>query len=423
MKLVTPFIMIISVILFTYNTFAATYFARQTGNWSSPATWSLSCGGPAATSIPGAMDDVVITCNLNAYTVTVDGNFSCNNLTIGQADRNAILQITNAANSLTINGNLSINTGNFNRTYRLNAGPGQITINNIAFWSTITGVNEIALTTGTINFNSAINLTSTTQSINFNGAGTVNFNENVSGRLSQISTVANCNLNFYKNVINSSVVASFNATSNSRFYGVSNSISANTDLTFGRTFFMSNSNITINNTVGNVIFGHDITLNNASTLILNKGIIVHRSWINNGGTLNGGTHFVRFLGIPNAAYNIGGTVSTNFPNLFFGNADGTTRYRYNLNANATALSLTLENNSQNATSFLRNQTGNPALTVNGNVTIKQLNANNSNSWLINAGSGVINGNLIFSGTSNTASRIARVVVTTGNFTLNGTLHG
>lgn len=421
MKLARPFVIIISIVLFNYDAFAATYYARQTGNWSNPATWSLSCGGPPETSIPGSMDDVVITCNLNAYTVTVDGNFSCNNLTIGQADRNAILQITNVANSLTINGDLSINTGNFNRTYRLDAGPGQITINNIVFWSTTNGVNEIALTTGTINFNSSINLTSTSQSVNFNGTGTVNFNQDFTGRLNQILTVANCNINFYRNITNNITAATFNATSNSRFYGTNNSISANTDITFGRTFFMPNSNITINNTAGNVIFGHDITINNSSSLILNKGIIVNRSWINNGGTLSGGTHFVRFLGIPSNTYNIGGLASTNFPNLFFGNTNGTTRFRYNLNANATALSLTLENNSLNATSFLRHQTGNPTLTINGDVTIKQLNADNTNSWLINAGSAVVNGNLIFSGTNNTASRIVRVAVTTGSFTLNGNI--
>ncbi len=400
---------------------AATFYARQTGNWSNPATWSLSCGGASATSIPGPTDDVVITCNLNAYTVTIDGNFACNNLTIGQADRNAILQITSAGNSLTINGNLSINTGNFNRTYRLNAGPGIITINNIAYWSNLTGVNEIAVSTGTINFNTAINLTSTAQTIRFNDAGTINFSENLTGRLSQVVTFANCNLNFYKDVANNVAAVTFNATSNSRFYGTGNFITANTDITFGRTFFMNSSSYTINSSAGNITFGHDITLNNSSTLTLNKGIIVNRSWINNGGTLNGGTHFVRFLGIPSTTYNIGGSSSTNFPHLYFGNASGTTRFRYNLNSNATALSLTLEDNNVASASFLRNQTGDPTLTVNGNVTIKQLNANSTNSWLINAGSGVVNGNLIFVGTSNTTSRIARVVVTTGSFTLNGNI--
>ncbi|MFN4233791.1 MAG: PKD domain-containing protein [Bacteroidia bacterium] len=410
------------VLLFvTNNTKAATYYARQNGNWSDPATWSLSCGGPAASSIPGATDDVVITCNLNNRTITVDGNYSCNNLILGSANRDAILQITTAGNSLTINGSLSINTGNFNRTYRLNAGSGNITINNISYWATSTGTNEIAVSTGVINFNTNVNLSSAQQSINFNGAGTINFNQNISGLLTRILTVANCNINFYGNVINTTAAANFNATSNSRFYGNSNAITANADITFGRTFFMSNSNYNITNASGNVIFGHDITLSSASTLVLSKGIIVNRSWINNGGTFNGGTHFVRFLGIPSTAYQIGGTHSTTFPDVFFGNANGSTRFRYNINRNIIVNNLTLEDNNVAATSFIRNNTGNPLLTVNGNVTIKQLNANSTNSWLINAGSGIVNGNLIFQGTSNTTSRIARVIVTSGSFTLNGNI--
>jgi len=57
-----------------------TYYTRGAGgNWSNPLTWSTAgCNGPAASSIPGATDNVVI-CNSNgggAVTVVVDGNFS-----------------------------------------------------------------------------------------------------------------------------------------------------------------------------------------------------------------------------------------------------------------------------------------------------------------------------------------------------------
>lgn len=400
---------------------AATFYARQSGNWSDPTTWSLSCGGPAATSIPGANDDVVITCNLASRTVTIDGNFTCNNLTLGVDNRDAILRITTAGNSLTINGNLQINTGNFNRTYRLNAGPGTITINNIAYWSSVTGTNQIAVSTGIVNFNSNVVLSSAAQSIKFNGAGTVNFNQSVSGLLTRIQTANNCNLNFYGDVINNTTPVSFNSTSNSKFYGTNNNIISNANITFGRSFFMTNSNYTINNTIGDVIFGHDITLNNASILNLSKGIIVNRSWINNGGTFNGGSHFVRFLGIPSATYQIGGTHPTNFPDLYFGNASGTTRFRYNINVNTTANNVTLEDNNAGSSSFIRNQTGNPLFTINGNLTIKQLNSNRSNSWFIYDGSGIVNGDLIFQGTNNTTSRMARVLVKSGSFTLNGNI--
>jgi len=58
----------------------ATYYSRQTGNWSNNSTWSLTSGGTTAGSIPGTADNVVIE---NSFTVTFDINSgSCNNFTL-----------------------------------------------------------------------------------------------------------------------------------------------------------------------------------------------------------------------------------------------------------------------------------------------------------------------------------------------------
>ena len=82
----------IFVMFFCYstNSFAATKTSVANGNWSSAATWSPS-------GVPASGDDVVISGN---YIVTIDGEFTCNNLDIGDAtNKNTTLQITSGSNS------------------------------------------------------------------------------------------------------------------------------------------------------------------------------------------------------------------------------------------------------------------------------------------------------------------------------------
>lgn len=84
-----------------------TYYTRGAGgNWSNPATWSTAgCNGAAATTIPGPLDNVII-CNSNgggAVTVTVDGNYTCNNLTIGNGNNACYLNIAGTYTLCTFN--------------------------------------------------------------------------------------------------------------------------------------------------------------------------------------------------------------------------------------------------------------------------------------------------------------------------------
>jgi hypothetical protein len=258
--------------LFLYS---ATFYTRQTGNWSDPNTWStVACNGAAASSVPGAGDDVIITCSNNARTVTVDGNYTCRDLTIGTANQNAIIQINTVGNSLTITGVLTFNTANNNRTYRLNAGPGIVNINGtFGGWGT-TGTNEIRIGSGTLNVTPAITISNAAQTINITGAGTVNFLNDFTDQQNKLVTSANSTVNFSQNYTVNTTSAVWNTSSTAIFLGSGYSINAAAAITFG------------NFQIGPV----------ASVSLTGGNISVARNWTNNGGTFNPTTRMITFSG-------------------------------------------------------------------------------------------------------------------------------
>ncbi len=73
-----------------------------TGLWNTAATWS-------PIGVPSSSDNVTIA---NGHTVTIDVNATCNNLTVGQGS-SGVLTIgnNNTARSITLKGNVLINTG------------------------------------------------------------------------------------------------------------------------------------------------------------------------------------------------------------------------------------------------------------------------------------------------------------------------
>ncbi|MGD0591525.1 MAG: fibronectin type III domain-containing protein [Bacteroidota bacterium] len=99
-------------------TTAATNFTSfQTGNWNTGSTW---VGGV----VPTANANVTIA---NTHTVTIDGNITVNNLTIGQG-ASGILQIGNSAVARTLNvfGNITVNAGAIFRVNAASATSGHI---------------------------------------------------------------------------------------------------------------------------------------------------------------------------------------------------------------------------------------------------------------------------------------------------------
>ena len=108
-----------------------------TGNWSAGASW---VGG----IVPGASDDVIIA---DGATITIDGNYSCNNLQVGQGSSGTLV---GGAFSFTVNGNLSVSAGgtfNFGQATVVVAGTtivsGTISDNNNTGSATFTGLVTI----------------------------------------------------------------------------------------------------------------------------------------------------------------------------------------------------------------------------------------------------------------------------------------
>ncbi len=82
------------------------YYAIADGDWSIPATWSLSEGGPPALSSPGNGDVV----HIKGYNVTVTGTETCAELEVIPDNANTSLEID--AGQLTVNGVFNfINSG------------------------------------------------------------------------------------------------------------------------------------------------------------------------------------------------------------------------------------------------------------------------------------------------------------------------
>jgi hypothetical protein len=430
-------ILFFSLFIFS-NSHAATFYARQNGNWNSNTTWSYTCGGGAVPTgeFPGAGDDVIVNCNGIARTITVnDTAATCRDLTIGAATGNATVRIINAANSLTITRNLNLNTLNDTSIYLLDAGAGTININgNTLNWGTI-GINRLRVGSGTLNINPTINILSPSQFINFANAGTINFYSSVTNQYNNIVTFANCNLNFHHNLTISTTDANFNATSKSNFYGVNRTISPSAKMDFGFVNIMPSARITLSNGTGEVFINRDLMLlensiftinrdlevlwnlelGNNSVFNLSANLRVDRNWVNNGGTLNGGNNYIVFTG---NSRTIGGTSPTDFPNIYMGLTNSNCFYTLNQNITCRSLSFSGTNNNRTLTHGLSN----PTITVNGNVEFYQPTLNSRiNSWNINGGNAIVTGDLIFNGTNDTISRICRIVVTSGNFNLNGNI--
>lgn len=89
---------------------AATFYSRQTGNWSQTSTWSTaSCGGVSAGSVPG-INDVVFICG--SHTVSVTANAQITSVTVQNGGTLTTGTTGGGANkTLTISGNFILLSG------------------------------------------------------------------------------------------------------------------------------------------------------------------------------------------------------------------------------------------------------------------------------------------------------------------------
>lgn len=348
-------------------------------NWSDAGNWDNN-------AIPLLTENVSIGAD---FAVTIDGIFSCADLSLGSGT----LAEISGANSLTINGALSITDIGGGTDAILNAGAGTISVAGAVTLGTA-GQNSIEVSTGTITFLSPVTLANDAdQDISFTGSGIINFNggftDNGSGAF---VTFAGCTVNFGGSYSNSNNSMTWNAASNAVFSSGAPGIVPAAAIIFG-----------------------NIKINAGVVVTLSGNIQIAGDWTNNGGTLIGGANTVTFESIGNT---IGGTSTTTFPDLVLGNT--LNNVNITLSQSITCSNFTID--ADNSYRTFTHDVSNPSLTVTGNVTINQPTSNGrTNLWSINSGSASIAGNLIFSGSSNTPSRIAKVNVTSGSFILSGTV--
>ena len=430
-----------------------TYYTRGAGgNWSNPATWSTAgCNGAAATSVPGPLDNVII-CNSNAggaVTVIIDGNYTCNNLTLGNANNDCYIQFASAY-VLNINGDLKINAGSLNQTYRLDVGTGTVNVNGtFSTWPSTNGNNQIWIGTGKIKFAPSVNMTGNNQFIRLYNAGVIEFNNGFSSNqpFAQFRTYtgaqiwfrgtytqttnnmdftngqnvfptvyfdcSGCQINNTSRVDFGDVIIYNNAVVNTAGTGNLN-ITGNLILNPNSTFNVG-KNIPGNVSVVRSI--NDVVLHSGSNLNIAAGVSymqIAGNWINNGGTLSASPPTsIRFEGIGNS---IGGTNATTFPYLQFGNTLNNVSYQINQHITCQNLILDADNSYRQVT------INTYSVQVNGNLIINQPTNANTNLVSVNGGSLNVTGNLNFVGTTNNNTQIGKLLVNTGVATINGNVN-
>ena len=355
-------------------------------NWSSANNWNPN-------GVPLSTDNIEFS-GANYTGITVDGNYTCNNLTLGNSAHDITVTIS-GSNSLNINGDLKINNSNSARTYILDAATGNLNVNGtFSVWNT-NGTNSIRVSTGTIIFTPAVTVPNSTKvDITFSSSGIINFNGGLINNrgAAQFVTVGGCTVQFGGSYTQQNNSMTWNISSNVIFAGGAPTITPTATIFFGN--FQINSGVTVS-LAGNIQIAGD--------------------WTNNGGTLSGGANMVTFESIGNT---IGGSSSTTFPDLRLGNTLNNVAITLSQNITCANFIMDADNSSRTFT----HDGSDPSLTVTGNVTISQpTNNSKSDLWDINGGSATIAGNLIFAGSSNIASRIGKVNVTSGSFTLAGTV--
>jgi hypothetical protein len=348
-----------------------------------------SIGGTTSTTFPA----LVIA---SASTDTLKTSISCSSLTFNASA--AASSLTHATTSaLTVNGDVTINqpTAAATTAWNINAGSASIS-GNVLLGGANTTTNRIAkvlVSTGTLTINGDLvynGMTSAlTAVVQFSSTGTLN----LGGAMTLTNGVGTLTPGTTSTVV-------FNGTG---------------DQTITRASSITYANVTINKASGAANLAAATTIVNVTltqgTLNANGFNLTNTgNWTNNGGTFNGGATTVTMSG---TSKTISGTTSTTFPGIIL--ASGGTRTMSNSNS-CTSLTFAA---SAAASSWTHGTTS--TLTVNGNVTINQPSGAFTTAWNINAGSGIVTGNVTIGGTGTNTAWIAKAVVTTGSLTVGGNL--
>lgn len=161
--------MVLLLLLISCKLHAATITATGNGNWSSTVNNAPWSGGV----VPTSGDDVIIS---GGVVVTVDGNYSCNSLTIGAASATSNTLQMNSGVTLTVTGSIAIippNGGTNDNTLAVNAGI--VTCTGLTSSNSSSNLRDckVLISTGTltVNGNIAMGTTNDRNDITFTGAG------------------------------------------------------------------------------------------------------------------------------------------------------------------------------------------------------------------------------------------------------------
>lgn len=200
----------------------------------------------SALTFPASKKNYTLTLSSGSVSLTVGGN-----LTMAQPTAKKKTNLLSlGAGSCSVSGNLTFsgNNNSKDRVCRINSTSGTFSLDGSITWMSNTAVatEEISTSTGTLNFASAVSLTSGTGTIKVTSSGTVNFNSTSNpcftfgGSNAPVFTTAYAStVNFAKGITVNTTALTFTTGSNAVFKGTA-SITPNAAITF--------ANVQINST-------------------------------------------------------------------------------------------------------------------------------------------------------------------------------
>jgi hypothetical protein len=174
------------------STFATNYYTKASGNWNVPGTWStIGYGNPTNSGTFPTGGDVAFIGD--GYTVILTTNAAVGSVNVGQGVSGTLSFNTTLANSLTVSGNLMVNTGaTFNDVSAVNQVKSVIIGGNFSNFGTVDLYNSAACLAN-LTFNGATNAI-------VSGSGTWDLNS-VDMSKSTSTTIVEAQQNAFENAI------------------------------------------------------------------------------------------------------------------------------------------------------------------------------------------------------------------------------
>ena len=157
--MVLAILILLTAVLFAKDINAATtYYARQTGNWNSNTTWSLTSGGGAVGSgvFPVAGDIVYIE---SSFTVTVTANAACASIIFSSKTSNSGTLSINTGITVNVSGSVSLQGSGSRNTAAAISGSGTLNCASMQIGTDGTPPSSTTRTTTLTSTISAISIT------------------------------------------------------------------------------------------------------------------------------------------------------------------------------------------------------------------------------------------------------------------------